>query len=124
MGFVYIGKGIGNGLIMLAKPKWRKRYRFVVKSSHHKIYFPFIGTLILGVTNHFAKNLSLILAPSVAVASAITNSTKPIVIFFLGLLFTLLWPRFGREKMTKKVIYVHLIATIIVVIGICLIQSV
>lgn len=123
MGFVYLGKGIGNGLIMLAKPKWRKRYRFVIKSSHHKAYLSLAASLALGVVNHFAKNLSLVLAPSVAVASAITNSTKPIVIFFLGILFTLLWPRFGREKMTKKVIYVHLIATIIVVIGICLIQS-
>lgn len=123
MGFVYIGKSIGNGLIMLAKPKWRKRYHFVIKSSHHKAYLSLFASLVVGVANHFAKNLSLVLAPSIAIASAITNSTKPIVIFFLGILFTLLWPRFGREKMTKKVIYIHLIATIIVVLGICLIQS-
>ena len=123
MGFVYIGKGIGNAIIMLTKPKWRKRYRFVVKSSHFKAYIPLFGTLVLGVVTHFAKNLALVLAPSVAVASAIMHSTKPIVIFFLGILFTLLWPKFGREKMKRKVILVHLIATIIVVIGICLIQS-
>ena len=123
MGFVFLGKGIGNVLILLAKPKWRKRYRYVVKSSHGKVYYPFFGSLIASIFNNFARNMALILAPSVAIVSAISDSTRPIVIFFMGLLFTLLWPRFGREKLNKKVILVHLIATILVVIGICLIKS-
>lgn len=123
IGFVFLGKGLGNALIMLAKPKWRKRYRFVVKSSGRKIYLPFIGNTMLSFANTFARNLALVLAPSIAIVSSILDSTRPIVIFFLGLLFTLLWPRFGREKMTKKVIMVHLIATALVVAGICLIQS-
>lgn len=123
IGFVFIGKGIGNGLIMLANPKWRKRYHYVVKNSNRKIYLSFIGATVSSFANTFARNLALVLAPSVAVASTIMDSARPIVIFFLGLLFTLLWPRFGREKMTKKAILIHLIATFIVVIGICLIQS-
>jgi drug/metabolite transporter (DMT)-like permease len=122
IGFVFIGKGIGNLIIMLANPKWRKRYRYVVKSSNRKVYLPLFGSLLASLFNTYARNIALVLAPSVAIASAITDSTRPILIFFLGLLFTLLWPKFGREKMSKKVILVHLIATVLVVVGICLIQ--
>lgn len=123
MGFVYIGKGLGNLIIMLLNPKWRKCYHYIVKSSRRKVYFPLTCELIISTAKLFANNLALILAPSVALTSAITDSTKPIVIFFMGILLSLLWPRFGREKMNKKAILVHLVATVLVVIGICLIQS-
>lgn len=122
MGFVYIGKALGNLIIILLNPKWRKRYHYVVKSSHKKVYFPLTCELIISTAKLFANNFALILAPSVALTSAITDSTKPIVVFFLGILLSLIWPKFGREKMHKKTILVHLIATILVVIGICLIQ--
>lgn len=123
MGFVYIGKSLGNLIIMLLNPKWRKRYRYIIKSSHYKAYYALFGDLIINTINLFAKNFALVLAPSIALTSAIISSGKPLMIFFLGLLFTLLWPKFGREKMKRKVILVHLVATILVVIGICLIQS-
>lgn len=122
MGFIYIGKSLGNLIIMLMNPKWRKRYRYIIKSSHHKAYYVLFGDLVVNTINLFAKNSALVLAPSIALTSAIISSGKPIMIFFLGLLFSLLWPKFGREKMHKKTILVHLIATILVVIGICLIQ--
>jgi len=123
MGLTFIGIGIGNAIIMLLMPKWRKRYKNVVKSSRKKLYYPLSSAFILNVVHKFTRNLALVLAPSVALASAIMSSAKPIVIFFLGLLFTLLWPRFGREKLKRRTILVHLLATILVVIGIYLIKS-
>lgn len=124
MGFVFIGKGLGNCIIMALAPKWRKRYHFVSKNSHHKVLRPLTATFMACILKDFATNLALILAPSVALVSAISDSSKPIFIFFMGILFTLLWPKFGREKLNKKTILVHLIATVLVVIGICLIQFV
>lgn len=122
MAFVFIGKGLGNIIIMALAPKWRKRYHYVVKSSHAKVLRPLSTTFICGIIKDFANNLALILAPSVALVSAISDSSKPIFIFFMGIVFTIIWPRFGREKLNKKTVLVHLIATILVVIGICLIQ--
>ena len=55
-------------------------------------------------------------------ASVASDAVEPIVIFFLGLLLTLIWPKFGREKMDRKTIIVHLVATILVVVGIVLMQ--
>ncbi|MBO7657356.1 EamA family transporter [Candidatus Saccharibacteria bacterium] len=123
IGFLLVGKGIGNAIIILLNPKWKKRYKFVLKSSGKRIYYPFIGTFTLSIINEFAKNLAFVLAPSVALVSAINDSARPIVIFFMGLLFTLLWPKFGREKLKKRTILVHLVATILVVLGIYLIKS-
>lgn len=123
IGFLLIGKGIGNTIIILSKPKWKKRYQFVVKSNKKRIYYPFLGTFALSIINEFTKNLAFVLAPSVALVSAINDSARPIVIFFMGLVFTMLWPRFGREKLKRRTILVHLIATILVVIGIYLIKS-
>jgi len=123
IGLTVLGNGIGNAIIILLNPRWRKRYRFVLKSSHHKVLVPLICDATLEIIQKFARNYALIIASSIALTSAIIDSTKPIMIFFMGLLFTILWPRFGREKMKRKVILIHLVATILVIIGICLIQS-
>ena len=123
MGLLFIGQGIGNVVIILANPKWKKRYKYVAKTNKDKIYYPLFGTLILNIVNKFARNLALVLAPSVALVSAITDSARPIVIFFFGLLFTLLWPRFGRERLKRRTVLAHLLATILVALGIYLIKT-
>lgn len=122
LALVFLGKGIGNTIIMLARPSWRRRFRFVVKQSHKKVLVPLFGTATLNIVKDFAYRGALVMAPSIALASATTDSAMPIVIFFLGILLTLIWPKFGREKLDKKSVVVHLIATILVVAGIILIQ--
>jgi hypothetical protein len=55
-------------------------------------------------------------------ASAASDSVTPVVIFFMGIVLTLIWPKFGREKLNRKNVLVHLVATMLVVIGIVLLQ--
>lgn len=119
---VFLGKGIGNLIIVYCRPKWRKRYKNVVKSSKKKVYRPMLFNFATTVIKDFAYRGALTAAPAVAIASVASDSAEPIVIFFMGLLLTLIWPKFGREKLQKKVILVHFIATILVVIGIVLMQ--
>lgn len=121
--FLYFGKGIGNLAVMAASPKLRKRYKYVARASHKKVYRPLFASLSFSVVTNMTYNAALILAPSVAVASAASDSSIPIVTFFMGILLTLVWPKFGREKMDRKTIIVHLIATVLVVTGIVLIQN-
>lgn len=117
-----LGTGLMDGLIMLTLPKWRKRYHNVKKASKGKVLVPLAASFSVGLVKSFAYRSALIAAPALALASAASDSIEPIIIFFMGLLLTLIWPKFGREKLQKKVILVHLIATIIVVIGIVLMQ--
>ncbi len=119
---VFLGKSIGNAIIILAKPRWRRRFQTVVKSSRKKVLIPLTISFIMNLVKDFSYRSALVLAPSVALASAASDSAEPIVIFFMGLLLTLIWPKFGREKLNRKSVIVHLAATVLVVAGIILIQ--
>ena len=120
--FIFLGKGVGNLIICAFKPKWVKRFKEVAKKSRKKMLRPLIVNAIIGITKDFTYRAALTLAPAVAIASVATDSATPIVIFFLGIVLTLIWPNFGREKLNKKTVLVHLIATILVVSGIIIMQ--
>jgi uncharacterized membrane protein len=122
IGLVLIGKSIADFIVAYGSPKYRKRFFAVYKSSHRKVLIPLIINAVVGGVQQFTYRAALITAPAVAVASAASDSAEPIVIFFLGLLLTLIWPRFGREKLNKKTVLVHLVATMLVVIGVILLQ--
>ena len=123
MAILFLGKGIGNFLIMAAKPSWRRRYHSVVKSSRKKVYRPLYLSLSCSLIKDFAYRAALIFAPTAAIASAVSDSAEPIVIFFMGIILTLIYPKLGREKLNRKSIIIHLIATVLVVIGIILIRQ-
>ena len=119
---VLIGKGVADLLIVSFNSRLRKRFRDVYRKSHRRILVPLTANSVIRVIQQFTYRGALIMAPSVAIASVSSDSAEPIVIFFMGLLLTLIWPKFGREKLDKKTVYVHLIATVLVVIGIVLLQ--
>ena len=51
--FVFLGKGISDLIIVYVHPKWRRRFRFVMKSSHKKVLRPLITNSLVG----FFKNI-------------------------------------------------------------------
>ncbi len=122
LALVFLGSGIGNIIILLLKPRWRHRFFTILKTSHKKVLLPLSASAILDIVKDFTYRGALVLAPTVALASATSDSAEPIVIFFMGLLLTLIWPKFGRENLNRKSIITHLIATILVVTGIILLQ--
>ena len=122
IGLVFIGKSVGNAIIVLLKPKWRKRYRSVIKSSKKKVLVPLSLSFIANVVSESTYRVVLVLAPSVALASVVSDSAVPIVVFFMGIVLTLIWPKFGREKLDRKSVMVHFVAIILVVVGVVLIQ--
>lgn len=119
---VLLGKGISNVVIVLARPKWRRRFRVVAKSNKGKMFRPMLANFVIGTTKEFTYRMALTLAPSMAIASAVSDTSGPIVIFFMGLVLTLIWPKFGRESLNRKAVMVHLLATILVVVGIVILQ--
>lgn len=119
---MYFFNGIADFIIISSVRKWRRRFFTVVKKSHKKVFLPMCANVCIGVIKQFSYRGALITAPAVALASVASDSVEPIVIFFLGLLLTLIWPKFGREKLDKKTVLVHLIATALVVVGVILLQ--
>lgn len=119
---VILGTGIMDFVFMYTLPSWRKRFHHVLKTSKNKVFVPLTVSLVSSTIKNYAYRTALVLAPAVALASAASDSVEPIVIFFMGIVLTLIWPKFGREKLDKKTVLVHFVATIFVVIGIILMQ--
>lgn len=120
--FLTLGKAIGNIAIVWSRPKWHRRFYKVVKQSKYRVLMPMTANYLISLAKDFTYRGALVLAPTVAVASAASDSSEPIVIFFMGLLLTLIWPKFGREKLDRKTILTHLAATVLIVIGVVLLQ--
>lgn len=117
-----LSKSITNTILVYSVPKWRRRYHAVVKQSKGKVFRPMIANTIIGTTKEFVYRAALVTAPTVALASAVSDSSGPIVIFFMGIVLTLIWPKFGREKLTRKTLIVHIIAILLVVTGVIILQ--
>lgn len=122
IGLVLLGKGLADIAIVLARPKWHRRFWSVVKTSKRRVLVPMCVNFVVGTSKEFFYRMALVLAPSMAIASAASDSSEPIVIFFMGLVLTMIWPIFGREKLNRKSVMVHLTATVLVVIGVVLLQ--
>ncbi len=121
--FMFIGRCLGNFVLVAANRKWRIHFKNVVKSTHGKVFIPLSINSVLGTIKKFCYYYAITIAPSVALASAISDSSTPIIVFFLGLILTAIRPAFGREKLNKKAITVHAITTALVIAGIVLIQN-
>lgn len=121
--FLFVGKGVANLIIVYGHPKWRRRFKAVLKSSRKKVLRPLLVNSIIGSVKDFTSRGAYVAAPAVALASVAMDATTPIVIFFMGIVLTLIWPKFGREKLDRKTVAIHLIATILVVIGIVVLQT-
>ena len=122
IGIIYLSSGVVDVILAYTVKNWRHRFRTVAKQSKGKIYVPLLANTLFGLIKQFSYRGALVTAPAVALASVAADSTEPIVIFFLGLVLTLIWPKFGREKLTRKTVLVHLIATALVVVGVVLLQ--
>ena len=122
IGLVLIGKSLADIVIVVASPELRKRFHTVCKQSKRRVLIPLTINSLVGGVQQFTYRAALVTAPAVAIASAASDSAEPIVIFFMGILLTLIWPKFGREKLDRKTVRVHLVATVLVVIGIILLQ--
>lgn len=122
LSLVLLGKGIGNFVIVYCIPKWHKRYNYVKKENKGRLFRPMLCNCLTTLVKDFSYRGALVAAPAVALASAASDSFEPLVIFFMGIILTLIWPKFGREKLDRKTVLVHLAATIIAVTGIILMQ--
>lgn len=123
MFYVILGKGLFGVSATMGLEKWRRRFKNARKQSGA---IRFWTTLVLdhfvSTTSDFTHYVALLLAPTVAMSSAIMKTLHPIFVFLFGVVLSVLWPNFGREKVKKRVILTNLIATTVAVIGIILMQ--
>jgi drug/metabolite transporter (DMT)-like permease len=118
--FYLLGRGVMDVIIGLF-PKYRKRHKYIL-AHRAKAY---VGTVVVNqclcALADFAYRYGLIIGIA-AIASAVTNAAELILTFTLGIILSIIWPNFGREKLKHRLVVAHIIAVILCVIGIIIIQ--
>lgn len=114
-----VGRAIFDTICTFFIPKFRKRLKQVIKKDGAK--FVLLATTTLGLTalGDFLVRYSYNFTTT-SLATALSNASELIVTFILGIILTIIWPKFGREKLNRHIVISHLIAVILIVIGIIL----
>jgi drug/metabolite transporter (DMT)-like permease len=120
--FAVLGKGIGDTGMMLLNKKWRERWKTVYKKNGSKLLGVLSIDCLVWLANDFVYYAAITMAPTVAIGSAVVKGLQPAFVFIMGVVLTLIWPNFGREKIDRRTISTNLIVTIIAVVGIVLMQ--
>ena len=120
--FFILGRSLGNIGIVVCSPKLLRRFKHVVKTSKGKVFRPLLIDYVLDLICETTYRIALATAPAVAIASVAGDACEPIIIFFVGIFLSVVWPNFGREKLNKRSILSHLAATLLVTAGIILLK--
>ncbi|MBQ6510911.1 EamA family transporter [Candidatus Saccharibacteria bacterium] len=119
---LFLGKGIFDVFAVATKKNWRVRAKNVMKASRNRVLVPIIvNSLIWLVVEYCIRRATVI--GQVAIVSAVDKAVELLATFVLGLIFTILWPRFGREKLDRRTVMAHLIATVLAMAGIILVEN-
>ena len=114
------GRGLMDCIIGCI-PKFYKRHKYIIKREPVK----YIGTVIINQSlcafADFVYRSSLVLGVA-AIASAVTNASELILTFILGIILSIIWPNFGREKLQRHLVISHIVAVILCVVGVIIIQ--
>jgi len=107
--------------IVMAK-KWRKGLmKFLRRGRVRKITL-LVAAQIFYATGEVLYYSSLIIMP-IALAGVLTNVMGLMIVFILGIVFSILWPKFGREELKRRTIVHHLVAVVLVAVGIILLNQ-
>ena len=114
------GRGLTDCLLGLM-PKYRKRHKYVMKKTPKAYVGSVIANQCLCAFADYMYRYGLVLGIA-ALGSAITNAAELIMTFILGIVLSVIWPNFGREKLHRHLIVAHIIAVALCVAGIIIIQ--
>ena len=118
--FFLVGRGLSDIAISFI-PKIRRRHHYVMEHDGAKYMTITLINQIICTIADFLYRYGLIVGVT-ALASAFTNAAELILTFIFGLIFSIIWPVFGREKLRRRDVLAHIIAVILCAIGIFVIQ--
>ncbi len=116
-----IGRGIMDLIYYFAHKDWRARYKYVQKHDAKRLYLSLSVAQGVFLIAEFAGRYALIVGTP-ALVSVTSNALEMIIVFVLGIILSIIVPKFGREKLSRHIIIAHLVATVLAVIGIIMLQ--
>ncbi len=113
------GKALFDGLMWFNR-SWRRRVARVWAEWKGRLILAVGSNQILLIGTETLWRFILTIAPSVALASVTENVAQLFITFGFGLAFSVIWPTFGREKLSRRSVIMHLTAVVLASIGIIL----
>lgn len=117
-----LGRSLFDFAVTIFCPSLRQRTKQIMKATPVKFIVAAVATLAFAVAGDFLLRYSYTLTTT-SLATVLSNASELIITFILGIVLTLIWPKFGREKLDRHIVISHLVAVILVVIGIILTNS-
>ncbi|MDR1197152.1 MAG: DMT family transporter [Candidatus Nomurabacteria bacterium] len=109
-------------ILSLIMKSWRQNLaKFLHRKKSQKLLIITVGEIIYAVAE-VLFHAGLIILP-VAIMTVLEHIFGLILVFILGIVFTIFYPKFAHEKLAKRTIVHHLIALILVALGIILLNS-
>lgn len=116
-----LGRGIMDLLYYFCNPSWRKRFQYLEKHDGKRLFTTLTIAQVVFLVAEFAGRYALIIGVP-ALVSVVSNALEMVIVFVLGIVLSILIPIFGREKLNRRDVMAHLIATILAVVGIIILQ--
>ncbi len=109
------GKVVFGVILFCAIRSYREQFIELIKVNRFSIVGLNAINEILSLVGEIAIVLAVLYAPVVLVQSV--GGLQPVFVFILGLLITLLWPKFGQESLNRATIIQKIIGIAIVTLG-------
>ncbi len=110
------------GLICFASTLYRQQFIKALKENSKTIIGVNILEQIFETIGIIVNNYAILLAP-VAIIILIEYSVQPLFVFLLGIIFTLLFPRFIKEDISKKNLALKFVSILIMAVGVYLVTN-
>ncbi len=116
-----IGRGCCDVILFAINGSWRERFQYIWRRKRKQFLLSAITDQALHTVAEFAYRAAMILGVA-ALASVVANTAELIITFVLGIILSIIWPKFGREQIHRHIIIAHLLATVLAVIGVIILQ--
>ncbi len=119
--YFLLGRGVSDIILYVTHSDWIQRMKYIWRHKRWQFLFTAGFNQIICIIAEFLNRYALIIGIA-SLVSVTCNVLELIFTFILGVILTAIWPKFGREKLSRHVVIAHLIATILAIIGIILIK--
>lgn len=116
-----VGRGVSDIVLYATHQDWQQRMKYVWRRNRIRFMLAMLVNQTISIAAEFLSRYALIIGIA-SIVAATCNVLELIMTFVLGIILSIIWPKFGREKLERHVVIAHLIATILASIGIILIQ--
>ena len=119
--YFLIGRGLSDIILYATHNDWQQRMKYIWRHKKWQFLFTVGFNQIICIIAEFLSRYALIIGIA-SLVSVTYNVMELIFTFVLGIILSIIWPKFGREKLNRHVIIAHLIAVVLATVGIILLQ--